>query len=97
MISRHWIGIVKRDRMAEYLSHLDKAIMPNLGRTKGMNNCYYLKREVKEGIEFLIVTEWDTIEDIIAFAGEDYERAVIDPIAKEMMVTYDTKVRHYQI
>ena len=97
MISRHWICVVKPSRLKDYLAHLDSVVMPTLSKTTGLRNCYYLKRDVREGVEFLIVTEWDTVDDIIAFAGPDYERAVIDDVAKSMMVTYDKKVRHYQI
>ena len=97
MISRHWIGIVKPERAGDYIKHLDTTVIPNLSKTKGLRNCYYLKREVKEGMEFLVVTEWDTVEAIIAFAGKDYEQTVIDPYAKSLMVSYDKKVRHYHI
>src|SRR5688572_9383281 len=97
MISRHWIGTVKSERVEDYIKHLDASVIPNLSQTNGLRNCYYLKREVKEGMEFLIVTEWDTVDAIIAFAGKDYEQAVIDPYAKSLMVSYDEKVRHYHI
>jgi heme-degrading monooxygenase HmoA len=97
MISRHWIGIVKNDKVADYIIHLDSTVMPNLSRTEGMANSYYLKRTVKEGTEFLVVTEWENVEAIINFAGPDYEKSVIDPYAKSLMVSYDKKVRHYSI
>jgi hypothetical protein len=97
MISRHWIGIVKADRVSDYLFHLEKTVMPNLNSNKGLKNAYYLKREVKDGTEFLIVTEWDNVESIKLFAGENYEQAIVDPYAKSMMITFDKKVRHYTI
>jgi heme-degrading monooxygenase HmoA len=97
MISRHWIGIVRSEKVAEYISHLDKSVFPKLNKIDGLNNSYYLKREVKEGTEFLIVTEWETVDAIITFAGKDYNKAVIDPYAESMMVTYDKVVRHYNI
>lgn len=97
MISRHWIGIVRNEMVSAYLNHLDGVVMPNLNLKQGLKDAYYLKRSVKEGTEFLIVTEWDSIESIKKFAGDDYETAVVDSIAKGMMVSYDTKVRHYSI
>jgi heme-degrading monooxygenase HmoA len=97
MISRHWIGIVKKDRVDDYLAHLEKTVFPNLAKTEGLRNSYYLKRPVKEGVEFLIVTEWDSVEAIKTFAGKDYDKSVVDPYAKEMMVSYDKNVRHYTI
>jgi hypothetical protein len=97
MISRHWIGIVKADMVSDYLFHLEKTVMPNLNSNKGLKNAYYLKRELKDGTEFLIVTEWDDVESIKRFAGENYDQAVVDPYAKSMMITFDKKVRHYTI
>jgi heme-degrading monooxygenase HmoA len=97
MISRHWIGTVKRDKENEYITHLDSTVMPNLSKVDGMKNAYYLKRHVREGVEFLIVTEWDSIDAIKRFAGPQYDKAVIDPYARSLMVTYEKKVRHYAI
>lgn len=97
MISRHWIGIVKADRVNDYLKHLDDTVLPNLQKNVGLKNCYYLKRSVNEGIEFLIVTEWENVEAIINFAGKDHEKAVVDEYAKSLMVTYEKRVKHYNI
>jgi heme-degrading monooxygenase HmoA len=97
VISRHWIGIVKSDKVHEYLVHLEKNVLPNLNQTPGLQNSYYLKRNVKEGVEFLIVTEWESVDAIKSFAGPDYDKAVIDSYAKSLMVAYDKKVRHYTI
>lgn len=97
MISRHWICIIKKENVTAYLTHLDKTVLPNLAKIDGLKNSYYLKREIQEGMEFLIVTEWESVEAIKSFAGADFEKAVIDPYAKSLMVTYDKKVRHYII
>jgi hypothetical protein len=97
MISRHWIGIVKNDMVQAYLDHLETTVLPKLNNSEGLKNAYYLKRDVKQGTEFLIVTEWDCVDSIKKFAGENFSTAVVDPYAKSMMVTYDKKVRHYNI
>jgi hypothetical protein len=97
MISRHWIGTVKNEKVSDYLIHLEKTVIPNLNSTQGLKNAYYLKRAVREGTEFLIVTEWDNVESIKLFAGQDYDTAVVDPYARSLMVSYEKKVRHYTI
>lgn len=97
MISRHWIGIIRKEHVNDYIDHLEKIVLPNLSATEGLKNSYYLKREIKEGVEFLIVTEWESVDAIKLFAGPDFEKAVIDPYAKSLMVTYDKRVRHYTI
>ena len=97
MISRHWIGIVRSEMTSAYIDHLENTVMPKLNQSEGIQNAHYLKRTVNDGTEFLIVTEWDCLESIKKFAGNDYDRAVVDPYAKSMMVRYDRKVRHYFI
>jgi heme-degrading monooxygenase HmoA len=97
MISRHWIGVIKKDKLEEYLTYLESAVLPKLANVEGLRNTYYLKREVAEGIEFLIVTEWDNVEAIVNFAGQEYDRAVVDEYSKSLLITYDKTVRHYVI
>jgi hypothetical protein len=88
MISRHWIGVVRKENLQDYLSHLESTVLPTLSKVEGLRNIYYLKRDVPEGIEFLIVTEWENVDAIIGFAGKDYDRAVVDEYSKSLLVTF---------
>jgi heme-degrading monooxygenase HmoA len=97
MISRHWIGTVRNEMVGEYISHLTNTVFPDLNRVEGIINAYYLKSVAEDGTKFLVVTEWETVNAIIAFAGPDYEKAVVDPYSKAMMLCYEKKVRHYTI
>jgi hypothetical protein len=97
MISRHWIGVVKPDCVITYINHLDNVVIPNLAKIDGMKNAYYLKREVKIGVEFLVVTEWENEKAIIQFAGPQYDKSVVDDFAKSLMISFEENVRHYII
>lgn len=97
MISRHWIGVVAKEKLEDYLTYLELTVLPKLAKVEGLRNTYYLKRDVPEGIEFLIVTEWDNVEAIINFAGKEYDRAVVDEYSRTLLITYDKIVRHYVI
>jgi heme-degrading monooxygenase HmoA len=96
MISRHWIGVAKKDHVKDYIRHLEDATFPSLRKIAGFIDSYYLTRPVDRGVEFLVITEWESIEAIKEFAGENYERAVVPKEVQEMMVAYDKEVRHYQ-
>jgi heme-degrading monooxygenase HmoA len=48
-------------------------------------------------LEFLIVTRWESLEAIRAFAGPDAEAAVVPEKVQTMMLVYDRRVRHYQV
>ena len=96
MITRNWTGVVKPDRAEEYLAHLQNDTLKKLSAIKGFVNASILQRVVIDGIEFLVVTYWETMDAIREFAGEAADIAVVPPIVQEMMVRYDPVVRHYE-
>lgn len=96
-ISRQWIGLCKKERANDYILHLQEETFQELLTLKGFLRASILKRELSEGIEFLIVTEWESLESIKQFAGEEVATAVVPPAVQEMMVRFDKMVRHYEI
>ncbi len=97
MIARHWRGLAKRERADEYLVHLRTKTFPLLSAIPGFIDARILKREVSEGVELLIVTQWDSLQAIQRFAGANAERAVVPDDVHDMMVDYDRTVRHYEV
>jgi heme-degrading monooxygenase HmoA len=95
MITRNWTGVVKADRANDYIAHLQQDTFKKLSSIKGFINANIFKREVTDGVEFLIVTQWENMEAIQQFAGATADIAVVPPAAQEMMVRYDPVVRHY--
>jgi len=97
MISRHWKGIAKPGQADTYIKHLKTDTFPKLYEIEGFISASILTRAVDAGTEFLIVTEWESIEAIKAFAGVKADVAVVPPVVQAMMVEYDEKVRHYEV
>ena len=97
MISRQWQGLAKQSQADKYIEHLRHETFPKLEEIPGFVNASILRRTVPSGVEFLIVTIWESIDAIKGFAGTDVETAVVPPNVQEMMVEYDNRVRHYQI
>ena len=97
MISRQWRGLAKSSHADRYVEHLRAETFPALQEIPGFVSAAILRRNVPNGVEFLIVTTWESIDAIQGFAGTDVETAVVPPKVQEMMVEYDNRVRHYQI
>lgn len=97
MISRQWRGLAKQSQADKYIEHLRHETFPKLEEIPGFVNASIHRRTVPGGVEFLIVTIWESIDAIKGFAGTDVETAVVPPSVQEMMVEYDNRVRHYQI
>ena len=96
MIARHWKGVAKASSAAAYVEHLRHDTFPALRKLEGFIDAAIFRREVPEGVEFVVITHWDTLEAIEAFAGRDIEVAVVAPAVQAMMVDYDRAVRHYE-
>ena len=97
MISRQWCGIAKSSEASSYIAHLRRDTFPKLLLIPGFIGASILRRPVGDGVEFRIVTTWDSMDAIAEFAGENPERAVVPENARVMMATYDRTVNLYEI
>jgi heme-degrading monooxygenase HmoA len=51
----------------------------------------------RTGVEFLIVTRWESLEAITGFAGADPEAAVVPAEVRAMMIEYDRRASHFEV
>jgi heme-degrading monooxygenase HmoA len=97
MIERVWLARTTRDGAAKYAEHFRRVVMPELAAIAGYRGARLLERELNGGIEIVVVTRWQTIEAIRAFAGEEIDRAVVHDEAAVLFTDYDRKVRHFGV
>lgn len=97
MISRHWRGLAKAEHADAYVEHLQAETFPQLRKLNGFISASILRRPVPEGVEFLIVTNWISIDEIRAFAGNDVETAVVPQSVQDLMVEFDRTARHFEV
>jgi len=97
MISRHWKGIAKPGQAEAYIDHLKSDTFQTLANLPGFRSASILRREVETGTEFQIVTVWESLDAIRAFAGSHAEVAVVPPIVQRLMASYDAHVVHYDV
>jgi heme-degrading monooxygenase HmoA len=97
MVSRHWTGVTKPGKGPDYIAHLKKDTFPKLSAIPGFVRASILQRDLPEGTEFLIITDWENIEAIRAFAGPETDTAVVPQVARDLMLRFDEKVRHYSV
>ena len=45
--------------------------------------------------EFVTITQFDDLDSVRGFAGEDYTKAVIAPVAGKLLTHYDERSAHY--
>ena len=97
MISRHWRGLANPARADEYVRHLRSNTLPRLSKIPGFISASILRRNMAQGTEFLVVTNWESIGAIEQFSGRDAELAVVPTQVHEMMLDYARRARHYEV
>lgn len=97
MIERHWKGVSRAGEADNYISHLMTDTFPKVSAIPGFIRASILTRTADAGIEFLIITVWESFDAIKQFAGEEADMAVVPLVVQKMMVTYDMNVSHYEV
>lgn len=96
-ISRVWRGWATRSNAGEYERLVTEEVLPGMERLDGYRGATLLKRDAGEDqIEFLVTTEWESLDSIRGFAGEEYDRATIPQEAADLLVRYDGRAAHYE-
>jgi len=99
MISRIWHGWTTQANAAAYESLLKSEIFIGIRnrRIAGYREIHLLRRNLGDEVEFVTVMWFDSIEAVRAFAGEDYEVAVVPPKARALLLRFDERSQHYEV
>jgi len=99
MISRIWHGWTTPANADAYEALLREEIFVGIEqrKIKGFRGIQLLRRSLKEEVEFVTIMEFDSIESVVAFAGEDYEAAVVPPKARAVLSRFDHRSQHYEV
>jgi heme-degrading monooxygenase HmoA len=68
--------------------------VPVLRATTGYLGASVVDRDVDGEVEITVTTRWRRLDDIHAFAGADPEAAVVQPAARALLRSFDTRVSH---
>lgn len=80
-----------------YTTFLDTRIFPELRALPGHRGAYLLRRQIGDHAEMVIITMWESIDAIRAFAGDDVEAAVFEPEARRLLPDRDERVKLYEV
>ncbi|HEV8644153.1 MAG TPA: hypothetical protein VGR01_01115 [Burkholderiales bacterium] len=99
MISRIWHGWTSRQNADAYERMLRSEIFKGIEHREiqGYHGIHLLRRDVPEGVEFVTVMWFESLDAVKAFAGEDFEAAVVPPKACELLSRFDARSAHYNV
>jgi heme-degrading monooxygenase HmoA len=97
MIIRAWCGRASRARSDAYPEHFRAVVIPELRTVPGFLGAQLCRRAGGDEVEFLVLTRWQSMEAVRAFAGPTVDKAVVEPGAVAALDDFDDTVRHYQV
>jgi heme-degrading monooxygenase HmoA len=97
VIARLWHGYTKPEHADAYEAMLTPEVLPGISTRHGYRGSYLLRRPAGDEVEFVTILLWDSLDDIRAVAGPDYETAVIPPERRQYLSRYDAKAAHYEV
>ena len=97
-IVRVWKGYGQDAGVDSYCrDHFPNSVLPHLSSIHGFVGARVLTRAGRDETELVVATVWDSIESVKAFAGENYEEAVVEPVVRELLTRFDDRVTHFTV
>jgi heme-degrading monooxygenase HmoA len=98
MIARIWRGWAQSVEKADlYQEFLRSTFLPSIHAIEGYRGARVLRRAIDGEVEFVTITQFDSLDAIRRFAGEDYEAAHVAPRARELLSRFEGRCRHFEI
>jgi len=99
MISRVWSGVTTKDNADAYETLLRSQIFPGILARKiaGFLRIELFRRPIGDEVEFVTVMWFSSLEAVRAFAGEEWEEAVVPSAARALLKRFDDRSRHYEV
>jgi heme-degrading monooxygenase HmoA len=99
MISRIWHDWTEQGKADAYESLLKDEIFLGIKNQQiaGFLGIQLFRRNLGAEVEFITIMWFDSLEAVRAFAGEDYEAAVVPPKARALLSRFNERSQHYEV
>ena len=97
-IIRTWKGWTTKENASIYEDMLVNEVFPALKKkgVEGLEKVSISTQEIKNEVEFFLILQFDCLDSVKTFAGEDYEIAYIPENARRVLIRYEKTANHYE-
>lgn len=98
-IIRTWKGWTTLENAPIYEDMLINEVFPTV-KKKGVTGLEKVSISIKhnpEEVEFFLILQFDSLDSVKIFAGENYKNAYIPENAKRVLLRYDFQAEHYEL
>ena len=97
MIARVWHGSTKPEHADAYETVLKPELLPGISKAKGYRGSFLFRRNVGAEVEFITILLFDSLDDVRAVAGQNYEQSIIPEDRRKYLSRHDEKAAHYEV
>jgi heme-degrading monooxygenase HmoA len=91
------MAYAKPEKTRAYRDHLAAVVLPELRKLPGFLGLDLCEAARGDMVELLVVSRWESMDAIRAFAGDDPDQAIVEPGARAVLAEYDEFVTHYEV
>ena len=98
-IIRTWRGWTTFENASIYENMLINEVFPAVKKNgvDGLEKVNISTRNKKNEVEFFLTLQFDSIDSVKKFAGENYEIAYIPENAKRLLLRHENTAEHYEL
>lgn len=98
-IIRTWKGWTSKENAAVYEAMLINEVFPAVKKkgVDGLEKVSISTMEKTDEVEFFLILQFDSLEAVKVFAGENYEKAYIPDNARQVLLRYDDTAEHFTL
>jgi antibiotic biosynthesis monooxygenase (ABM) superfamily enzyme len=97
-IKRVWHGWTTPQNAPVYEQLLYDEVFPGIEAKNipGYRSIELWRRDLGDEVEFSTVMTFDSLQNVIDFQGEDYERSYVPDVARKVLQRWDESSSHYE-
>jgi GNAT superfamily N-acetyltransferase len=97
VIVRIWRARAAKDQAGTYVEHATARVFPELRQLPGHKGALVLTKAQDAHVAIQVLTFWESMRAVQAFAGPSPDVAVVEPEAQAVLLDFDRTVAHYQL
>jgi hypothetical protein len=96
-VARSWRAVATPEGARAYAAFFQNQLVPELHLIAGHLGAYVMTRPDGDRVEITVITFWTSLEAIRRFAGDTLDRAVVEPEARAVLLSFDDTVEHRSV
>jgi len=97
VIARMWQGWTSTETADDYQRHYESEVADHLRAVPGFQGARLLRSADGAEVKFTSITFFTSMDAVRGFAGDDFDKAVVEEGARRVLSHWDERVSHHEV